>query len=129
MCGVLSLHSVYSERERFLEANKKCVRQSDLRSAACRLPAGAGVGTVAEMVFEGVEYVIRLASGAGAARVAVGGGVVGGAVGRLALVAPDALCEGAGVVVVVLERRVGSAPCDLVGRAAVPVEGPFSPRV
>ena len=54
-------------RERFLEANKKCVTQSDLRSAACRLPAGAGVGTVAEMVFEGVEYVIRLASGAGAA--------------------------------------------------------------
>ena len=51
----------------FLEANKKCVTQSDLRSAACRLPAGAGVGTVAEMVFEGVEYVIRLASGAGAA--------------------------------------------------------------
>ena len=36
-------------------------------------------------------------------------------VGELALVAPDALCEGAGVVVVVLERRVGSAPCDLVG--------------
>ena len=67
------------------------------------------------MVVEGVEYVIRLASGAGAARVAGGGGVVGGAGGRLALVAPDALCEGAGVVVVVLERRVGSAPCDLVG--------------
>ena len=55
------------QRERFLEANKKCVTQSDLRSAACRLPAGAGVGTVAEMVVEGVEYVIRLASGAGAA--------------------------------------------------------------
>ena len=53
----------------------------------------------------------------------VGGGVVGGAVGPLALVAPDALCEGAGVEVVVLERRVGSAPCDLVGRAADPVEG------
>ena len=38
----------------------------DLGSAACRLPAGAGVGTVAEMVVEGVEYVIRLASRAGA---------------------------------------------------------------
>ena len=36
----------------------------------------------------------------------------------------------AGVVVVVLERRVGSAPCDLVGRAAVPVEGvPVAARV
>ena len=54
-------------RERFLEANKKCGTQSDLGSAACRLPAEAGVGTVAEVVFEGVEYVIRLASGAGAA--------------------------------------------------------------
>ena len=43
--------------------------------------------------------------------------------GRLALVAPDALCEGAGVVVVVLERREDSAPCDLLGRAAIPVEG------
>ena len=64
------------ERERFLEANKKCGTQSDLGSAACRLPAGAGVGTVAEMVVgtvgtvaemvvEGVEYVIRLASRAG----------------------------------------------------------------
>ena len=53
-------------RERFLEANKKCVTHSDLGSAACRLPAGAGVGTVAEMVVEGVEYVIRLASRAGA---------------------------------------------------------------
>ena len=51
----------------------------------------------------------------------VGGGVVGGAVGQPALVAPDALCEGAGVVVVVLERREDSAPCDLVGRAAIPV--------
>ena len=51
-------------------------------------------------------------------------------VGELALVAPDALCEGAGVVVVVLERRVGSAPCDLVGRAAIPVEGvPVAARV
>ena len=50
----------------FLEANKKCVTHSDLGSAACRLPAGAGVGTVAEMVVEGVEYVIRLASRAGA---------------------------------------------------------------
>ena len=38
-------------RERFLEANKKCVTHSDLGSAACRLPAGAGVGTVAEIVF------------------------------------------------------------------------------
>ena len=56
-----------AERERFLEANKKCVTHSDLGSAACRLPAGAGVGTVAEMVVEGVEYVIRLASRAGAA--------------------------------------------------------------
>ena len=55
------------QRERFLEANKKCVTHSDLGSAACRLPAGAGVGTVAEMVVEGVEYVIRLASRAGAA--------------------------------------------------------------
>ena len=44
--------------------------------------------------------------------------------------APDALCEGAGVVVVVLERRVGSAPCDLVGRAAVPVQGvPVAARI
>ena len=45
----------HCERERFLEANKKCVTQSDLRSAACRLPAGAGVGTVAEMVVEGLS--------------------------------------------------------------------------
>ena len=56
------------ERERFLEANKKCGTHSGLGSAACRLPAEAGVGTVAEMVvgtvgtvaemvFEGVEYV------------------------------------------------------------------------
>ena len=44
--------------ERCLEANKKCGTQSDLGSAACRLLAEAGVGTVAEMVFEGVEYVI-----------------------------------------------------------------------
>ena len=58
----------YIERERFLEANKKCVRHSDLGSAACRLPAGAGVGTVAEMVVEGVEYVIRLASNEGIKR-------------------------------------------------------------
>ena len=66
----------WRERERFLEANKKCVTHSDLGSAASRLPAGAGVGTVAEMVVgtvgtvaemvvEGVEYVIRLASRAG----------------------------------------------------------------
>ena len=32
------------ERERFLEANKKCGTHSDLGSAACRLPAEAGVG-------------------------------------------------------------------------------------
>ena len=38
------------ERERFLEANKKSGTDSDLGSAACRLPAEAGVGTVAEMV-------------------------------------------------------------------------------
>ena len=63
----LSAGPTLCEERDFLEANKKCVTQSDLRSAACRLPAGAGVGTVAEMVFEGVEYVIRLASGAGAA--------------------------------------------------------------
>ena len=56
-----------TQRVRFLEANKKCVTHSDLGLAACRLPAGAGVGTVAEMVVEGVEYVIRLASRAGAA--------------------------------------------------------------
>ena len=49
------------ESRPFLEANKKCGTQSDLGSAACRLPAEAGVGTVAEMVVEGVEYVIRLA--------------------------------------------------------------------
>ena len=41
---------------RFLEANQKSGTDSDLGSAACRLPAGAGVGTVAEMVVEGVEY-------------------------------------------------------------------------
>ena len=62
----LSSQAAHS-RERFLEANKKCGTQSDLGSAACRLPAEAGVGTVAEMVFEDVEYVIRLASGTGAA--------------------------------------------------------------
>ena len=63
----ISSFGVGVERERFLEANKKCGTHSDLGSAACRLPAEAGVGTVAEMVVEGVEYVIRLASGAGAA--------------------------------------------------------------
>ena len=56
---------------------------------------------------------------------------VGGAVGQLALVAPDALCQGAGVVVVVvLERREDSAPCDLVGQAAIPVQGvPVAARI
>ena len=58
---------VVLQRERFSEANQKCGTHSDLGSAACRLPAEAGVGTVAEMVVEGVEYVIRLASRAGAA--------------------------------------------------------------
>ena len=52
---------VLRERERFLEANKKCGTHCDLGSAACQLPAEAGVGTVAEMVVEGVEIVIRLA--------------------------------------------------------------------
>jgi len=56
--------------------------------------------------------------------------VVGGAVGQLALVAPDALCQGAGVVVFVLERREDSAPCDLVGQAAIPVQGvPVAARI
>ena len=58
-CKILFISaSARQSRERFLEANKKCVTHSDLGSAACRLPAGAGVGTVAEMVVEGVEYVL-----------------------------------------------------------------------